>query len=199
MDRKPTYENDFAIEEIIVKTVSKLENQAAILYPTDTIWGLGCDATNEAAIRKIFTIKNRPEDKPFIMLVSDLEMLEHYVGSVHPKIDRLLNFHSRPLTVVYPKAQNLPPLAHAANGSVAVRIANDEFCKKLIATFGKPLISTSANISDAPFPKHFGEISSAVISKVDFVVPFRQDDNSIAEPSVMVTLSEKDELIFLRS
>jgi len=199
MDRKPTLERGSSVETIFENAARAMEQQGIILFPTDTIWGIGCDATQELALHKIYQLKKRPLNKPFILLVADQDMATEYVGQIHPKLDRLLHYHDRPLTVVYPFCRNLPELARGADGSVAIRIVKDEFCKGLIARLGKPIVGTSANMSDEPFPTHFGEISSAVISGVDYVTPFKQDDLQTGEPSVMVKLSEKDELVFLRN
>lgn len=196
---KPTLTLDAGIEGILDKAIVTLKNGGTILYPTDTIWGLGCDATQAEAVDKIFKLKQRPTDKPFILLMADREMAVEYVGHFHPKLDRLLQYHQRPLTIVFSKCKQLPPTAHGPDGSVAIRIVKDEFCRRLIDRYGRPLVSTSANINGAPFPKHFGEISSDIISAVDYVTPYRQEETSPTEPSVIVTLSKKDELVFIRN
>ena len=175
-----------------------LDNGGTILYPTDTIWGLGCDATNPEAVGKIYELKHRQLDKPFVLLVSSLEMLKDYVEHVHPRVETLLLFHQRPLTIIYEKAKNLPSISHGSNGSVAIRVTLDPFCKELIEAFGKPLVSTSANISNEPFPNHFGEISSAVIVGVDHVVKYRTMDKNMNQPSVIAKLGGNGELEFLR-
>ena len=199
MERKPTLTKDADIESILEKTIATLEKGGTILYPSDTIWGLGCDATQADAVERIFKIKDRPSDKPFILLMADLEMATEYVGAYHPKLDRLLQYHDRPLTIVFQRCQNLPSISHGPDGSVAVRIVKDEFCRRLIDKLGKPLVSTSANKNGSPFPQHFGEIGSDIISAVDYVTPYRQQEASPTEPSVIVTLSKKDELVFLRN
>jgi len=176
-----------------------LRTDGIILYPTDTIWGIGCDATNETAVKKIYDLKKRELSKPFVLLVDSLEMLKEYVHQVHPRIETLLSFHQRPLTVVYNQAKNLPPISASDTGSVAIRVVQDAFCKQLIGAFGKPLISTSANISTEPFPANFGEVSSAIIEGVNYVVKFRQDEKTMGEPSVVVKVEENGELVFLRT
>jgi len=176
-----------------------LRTDGIILYPTDTIWGIGCDATNETAVKKIYDLKKRELSKPFVLLVDSLEMLKEYVHQVHPRIETLLSFHQRPLTVVYNQAKNLPPISASDAGSVAIRVVQDAFCKQLIGAFGKPLISTSANISTEPFPANFGEVSSAIIEGVNYVVKFRQDEKTMGEPSVVVKVEENGELVFLRT
>jgi L-threonylcarbamoyladenylate synthase len=191
----------YLLRDDISEIVSLLEAGKTILYPTDTIWGLGCDATNEDAIDKISELKRRQPEKSYVILVDSIEMLKLYAPKLHPRIETLLMFHDRPLTVVYDRfsgVTGLPPKARAADGSAAIRVAKDPFCQKLIAAFGKPIISTSANISGTPFPAHFGEISSEVLSTVDYVVKFRQDEKEPREPSVIAKVDRRGELDFLR-
>jgi L-threonylcarbamoyladenylate synthase len=175
-----------------------LASGGTMLYPTDTIWGIGCDATNEAAVQKIYDLKQRHKGKGFVILVSDIAMLRTYVRQVHPRIDTLLAYHTRPLTVVYDKSKNLPDNVTAPDSSIAIRVTNDPFCRELISTFGKPLVATSANVSDKGFPHHFGEISSEIIEGVDYVVKYRQSDKGKHEPSVIVRMGEGEELDFVR-
>lgn len=182
----------------IADIVRTLALGGTILYPTDTIWGVGCDATNEDAVQKIYDLKQRNTGKGFVILVSDLQMLREYVRHVHPRIDTLLAYHTRPITVIYDKSKNLPNNVTAPDDSIAVRVANDPFCRELISTFGKPLVATSANVSNKGFPHHFGEISSEIIEGVDYVVKYRQSDKSKHEPSVIVRMSEGEELDFVR-
>jgi L-threonylcarbamoyladenylate synthase len=175
-----------------------LESGGLILYPTDTIWGIGCDATNEKAVQSIFDLKKRSYDKPFVLLVNSIEMLKNYVEVVHPKIETLLMHHVQPLTMIYDHAKNLPSISQDKTGSVAIRVVQDSFCKELIGQFGKPLIASSANISDKPFPANFGGISSDVITGVDYVVKWKQSEKKLSQPSVIAKFSEKEELTFLR-
>ena len=186
-------END-KMEDII----AVLNDGGLILYPTDTIWGIGCDATNADAVKKVYQLKRRVPTKPYVLLADSLDLVEQYVYQVHPRIDNLLQYHTRPLTVIYDKAKNLPENAIAEDGSVAIRVAMDDFCKRLISAFGKPLVATSANISDQPFPTNFGSVSSEIIQGVDYVVKWRQHEKQIGEPSVIVKLSRKGELVFIR-
>jgi L-threonylcarbamoyladenylate synthase len=188
--------DDYTLNPII----NILEQGGAILYPTDTIWGLGCDATNPQAVEKIFDLKERDRGNPFVLLVSSITMLRDYVEHIHPRIETLLIYHKQPLTFIYDQAKNLPAISHGENGSVAIRIPQDDFCKRLIENFGKPLVATSANIEKEPLPRYFGEISSAVIQKVDYVVKHRQTDRTLGAPSVIAKLNDPDkaELVFLR-
>ena len=176
----------------------QLETGGVILYPTDTIWGLGCDATNERAIRRIFNIKNRSLNQPLVILVDSIEMLKEYVPQIHPRVETLLTLHERPLTIVHPQSQNLPQILKGDFSSIGIRVAKDPFCRALIAAFGKPIVSTSANKSKQPYPKHFGEITSEIFKEVDYVVRYRQNDTDPGEPSVIATYNQLGELDFLR-
>lgn len=175
-----------------------LERGGLILYPTDTIWGIGCDATNHAAVQRIFDLKQRSHDQPFVLLVNSIEMLKNYVEQVHPKIETLLMYHVQPLTLIYDQAKNLPSIAYAPDGTVAIRIVQDSFCRELIQQFGKPLVASSANIIEKPYPANFGGISSDVITGVDYVVKWKQGEKKLGQPSVIARFSDKEELVFLR-
>jgi L-threonylcarbamoyladenylate synthase len=176
-----------------------LRQGGVILYPTDTIWGIGCDATNEAAVNKISQIKGRPSEKGYVLLVDSLEMLKKHVGVVHPRVETLLSYHTRPLTIIYDESFDVAPNVLAPDGSVAIRIVQDAFCRELIAQFGKPIVSTSANESGKPFPQHYGEISSDILEKVDMVVRYKQENKERGEPSVIARFNyEYEELDFLR-
>lgn len=178
--------------------ISTLEKGGLILLPTDTIWGIGCDATNAEAVGRVRSIKQTKNREPLVILVASIEMLKNYVAYIHPRVETLLLFHSRPLTVIYDKGVNLPENALGADGSVAIRIPQDEFCQSLLQIFGKPIVATSAHIGDAPYPRHFGEISSAVIEGIDYVVKHRQMEKEMGQPSVIARLGEDEELIFIR-
>lgn len=186
--------NHYDLEPIL----ACLENGGTILLPTDTIWGIACDATNADAVEKVHELKQQERNQPFVLLVSSIEMLKDYVHHIHPRIETLLLFHQRPLTIIYENAKNLPTNAYADDGSVAIRIPHDPFCQALIESFGKPIVATSANISGDPLPSHFGEISSAVIIGVDYVVKYRTMDKDMNEPSVIAKLDENEELVFFR-
>lgn len=175
-----------------------LERGGLILYPTDTIWGIGCDATDPAAVASVYKLKRRDPTKSFVILVDCVEMLRNYVAHLHPRLETLHVYHERPLTVIYKQGANLAPNVTAPDGSIAIRIVQDNYCRDLIQTFGKPLVATSANVSNEPFPAHFGEVSSEIIQGVDFVERYRQQDKSVREPSVIVRLDDKSDLEFLR-
>lgn len=185
-------------DDQIADLTKGLLNGDIILFPTDTIWGIGCDATDPVSVQRIYNLKKRTPDKPYVLLVDSIEMIKNYVHSVHPRIETLLGYHTRPLTVVYPGAKNLPDISVAQDGSVAIRIVQDAFCRALIRAVGRPLVATSANVSNQPFPGNFGEISSEILSGVDQVVRLRQDEKSLGKPSVMITVDKAGEIIFLR-
>lgn len=159
----------------IENCLSVLHSGGTILYPTDTIWGIGCDATNSDAVNKIIRIKNRPKNKSFIVLVSDEKELMQYVATLDLEVLIYLEKVKKPTTVIYPNAIGLADNILSDNGSVAIRICKDEFCKTLIKRFRKPIVSTSANISSETSPGNFFEISTDVKDKVDYVVVFKQN------------------------
>jgi len=185
-------------DQDLEEAIAILDQGGTILFPTDTIWGIGCDACNPDAIQKVYELKNRDTSKPFILLVDSIEMLKNYVKHLHPKLETLMVHHVRPLTVVHNKAKNLPKNAVAEDGSVAIRVPQDDFCRYLIRAFGKPIVATSANISNEPFPNNFSEVSKAVKKKVDYISNHRQNEGSLNDPSVIVKLSPREELVFLR-
>ena len=187
------------VKDSISEICKLLDKGKIILYPTDTIWGIGCDATNESAINRLYHIKNRDFSKPLIILVNSIEMIKDYVVDLHPRIETLLTLHNRPLTLVHPKSKNLPSVLSGGSSSIGIRIAQDLFCQELISAFGKPIVSSSGNMSDQPFPRNFGEISSEIIKQADYVVKFRQEDKTLAEPSVVATYDSSGELVFLRT
>ncbi len=190
--------NNYFLKDNLEKVLDIISNDGVILFPTDTIWGIGCDACNPVAIERIYNLKKRDRSKPFILLVDSVDMLRDYVTQVPPRIETLLAHHTRPLTVIYDQGKNLPPNAMSAVGSVAIRMVQDPFCRQLIHAYNRPLVATSANISDAPFPSTFGEISSEVFQGVDYVFHHRRDDKTQHEPSVIVKYNEKGDLIFIR-
>lgn len=175
-----------------------LEKGGTILFPTDTIWGIGCDACNAKAVDKVYSLKERDPSKPFILLADSVDMIKKYVKQVHPRIDTLLMHHVRPLTVIYEDAQNLPDNVIAQDGSVAFRVPQDPFCRALIESYGRPLVATSANVSGQPFPSKFGGISSQIIQGVDYVVKNARKEEVDNEPSVIVRLDKRGELDFIR-
>lgn len=176
----------------LVKEVQAAEEEVllgnVILYPTDTVWGLGCDAENYEAVRKIFKIKEREESKAMIMLVADFEMLKHYIRDLPAGFEEILQAQERPTTYVFTSPHNLPKEVLASDGTVAMRVVNDEFCHRLIRQVGRAIVSTSANVSGEPAPKSFKDVSETIKKRVDFVTSWRQDDDMAARPSRIVKI-----------
>jgi L-threonylcarbamoyladenylate synthase len=175
-----------------------LESGGLILYPTDTIWGIGCDATNEEAVEKIFTLKKRIETKALIVLIADERSLLQYVASPHIEVFDYIAGVSKPTTIIYENAIGLAGNLLHEDGSVGIRICADEFCKHLIKRFRKPIVSTSANVSGFPPPKVFSDIDIAVKEGVDYVVHYRQDDTTPLEPSAVVKCGKDGRFTILR-
>jgi L-threonylcarbamoyladenylate synthase len=175
-----------------------LRNGGLLLYPTDTIWSIGCDATDPVAVERVCNLKGRKSADDFEILVDSLDMLGAYVEHLHPKIETLLAYHVRPLTVLFERGRNLPERLLGKEGRVAIRIVRDAFCRALIGVYGAPLVASPAAPIHQPHPHNFGAVSSAIIEGVDYVVKYRQSDKRTGEPAVMITLADDDELVFLR-
>ncbi|MBN1158225.1 MAG: threonylcarbamoyl-AMP synthase [Bacteroidales bacterium] len=170
-----------------------------ILYPTDTIWGIGCDATNENAVEKIYTVKKRKDAKSMIILIDSEAKLSRYVNSIPDIAPELIRVADKPLTIVYPGAQNIARNLVAEDGSVGIRIVRDKFCKALISEFGKPIVSTSANISGSSWPSNFSNIETMILESVDYVVQWRQQEKSAGRPSGIIKLELNGEVKIVRS
>ena len=189
----------YSIQDEALKAAEAIRMGKVILYPTDTIWGLGCDIFNENAVKRIYEIKERPLNKPFILLVSNLEMLKRYVF-IHPRVETLLVYHQKPLTLIYPKVEHLPDYLCGEDGSIAIRLTHDSFCQYLINKIDKPIISTSANLGGQPFPQNFSDVSSEIKEMVDYTVELnivKSDEE--AQPSIIATFNHKGELNFIRT
>ncbi len=179
--------------------ITILQNGGLILYPTDTVWGIGCDATNEAAVKNIYTLKQRVETNKMIVLVaSEREVLQH-VSQLDLEIFNYLKTVQKPTTIIYDGAIGLADNIISTDGSLAIRICNDAFCKHLLKRFQKPIVSTSANISGSPAPQSFQDISTPILSGVDYVVKHRQDDNSPHMPSAIIKWGKGSTLTIIRS
>ena len=187
------FEND------IKNCVAALQQGGTILYPTDTVWGLGCDALNEAAVDKIFAIKQRPKEKSMIILLADARDVIQYVAAPPPDIIAIIEGFERPTTVIYQGALGFPDNVVNQDGSIAIRVTTDPFCKALIKRLRRPLISTSANISGQPTPPIYSMIDKAVIGGVNYVVKHRQDDSAIAAPSRIVKMNDDGEMEVIRA
>jgi L-threonylcarbamoyladenylate synthase len=185
-------------DEDIRNSLKTLREGGIILYPTDTVWGLGCDATNNEAVEKIFRIKKRNDSKSLIILVNGSSMLERYVKDI-PEISlELIEVSDTPITMIYPKAKNLALSVQAEDGSVGIRICMDEFCNELIGRFRKPIVSTSANISGEPSPSNYMEIADKIISEVDYTVGYKRDDRQKHVPSPVIILEHNGVIKIIR-
>lgn len=177
-------------DEEIKRACEVLRRGGVILYPTDTVWGIGCDATCSDAVRRVFEIKQRSDSKALIVMVGDRKYLERYVDNVPQVANELIEAADRPVTVIYDHGVNLAPEVIAADGSVAVRVTSEEFSRRLCNAFRKPLVSTSANISGFPAPSVFSEIPGAIISKMDYVVGCRREECVPSKPSIIIKISD---------
>ena len=183
--------------EDINKAAEIIFHGGIILYPTDTIWGIGCDATNGTAIAKIYSLKKREETKSMIMLVKDADQIDLYVNNPAKIIINYLIKQDKPTTAIFDSGKNLP-VTLTRNKSIAIRIAKDEFCKALIEKCGVPLVSTSANISGEKFPGNFHEITEEIKNGVDYVVQHRRNDLNIYAPSSIIKLNDTGEIEKIR-
>lgn len=161
-----------------------------ILYPTDTIWGIGCDATNEEAVRRVYELKQRSDHKAMLVLLDSEAKLNGYVSNVPDIAWDLIEVADKPLTIIYSNAKNLAPSLVGEDGSVGIRITREAFSRQLCERFRKPVVSTSANISGEPSPASFSEISEEVKKGVDYIVEYRQDDQTKAKPSSIIKLGD---------
>jgi len=173
-------------EKDILKCLDVLKGGGIILYPTDTIWGLGCDATNEEAVKKIYSLKRRSDEKSMIVLVANEKEIFKYVAQPDLSVFHYLETTQKPTTVIYDGAIGFADNLINKDGSIAIRVCKEEFCQHLISRFRKPIVSTSANVSGEPSPKNFSEVNEAVRMKVDYVVQYRQDDKTCSEPSSLI-------------
>lgn len=186
------------MKEDIVNALVVLKQGGIILYPTDTIWGLGCDATNEKAVERIYQIKKRSDQKSMLVLLDNPAKISAYVNEMPDIAWDLIELSTKPLTIIYSDAKNLAKNLIADDGSIGIRISNDEFNQKLIQRFKKPIVSTSANISGVPSPQTFDEISQQIIDSVDYVVKWKQDDMSKVKPSSIIKLGNTGEVQIIR-
>jgi L-threonylcarbamoyladenylate synthase len=179
--------------------IDVLKKGGIIVYPTDTIWGIGCDATNVDAVSRIFEIKERTDTKSMLVLLDSVQKLPLYVRQVPELAWDLVELAEKPTTIIYPEGINLASNLLAADGSIGIRITKDEFCIQLLRTLGKPLVSTSANISGMPSQALFKDIGSKIISKADYVVSYRRNDKTIKPPSSIIRLGIDNSIKIIRS
>jgi len=182
----------------IKAAIAVLQKGGIILYPTDTIWGLGCDASNEDAVQRIYTIKNRADSKSMLVLMENAALIERYVDELPDVAYDLIELTDKPLTIIFDGAKNLAKNLIAEDGSIGIRITKEAFSSELIRRFKRPIVSTSANISGKPSPARFSDIDQGIIDSVDFVVKFRQDEIQKAVPSSIMKLGRGGEIKIIR-
>ena len=178
------------MNEDIKKACEVMNAGGVILYPTDTVWGIGCDATNQAAVRKVYDIKQRSDSKAMLVLVDSEVKVDFYVSEVPPVAWDLIELAEKPLTIIYDGARNLAPNLIAEDGSIGIRVTKEEFSRQLCFRFRKAIVSTSANVSGEQAPSNFGEISEEIKSRVDYIVSYRQDEVTHPSPSGIVKLGK---------
>jgi L-threonylcarbamoyladenylate synthase len=184
--------------EEICNAINVLTKGGIILYPTDTVWGLGCDATNQKAVEGIYKIKKRATDKGLIVLVNDVEMLKEYVNNIPVIAWDLINNLEQPTTIIYPEAKKLAKNLIGKDNSIAIRIVKDAFCNQMITLFGKPIVSTSANISGEAAPLMFNNISEKIIRSVNYVVNIDHSIIKQLKPSTIIKLHKDGEYEVIR-
>jgi L-threonylcarbamoyladenylate synthase len=182
----------------IEKCLSTLTAGGTVIYPTDTIWGIGCDPTAESAVEKIYRIKKRNPEQSMLILASDIQMVLNYVSHIPEKAAALMTKSSEPVTLIYPNAKNLAGNLIARDGSIGIRIPADEFCLDLIRQFRKPIVSTSANFSGEPFPANFSEIDPELLEAADYVVKWRQEEKRTSLPSFIYKIEPGGEILTIR-
>ena len=182
----------------IQQCLKVLRRGGIILYPTDTIWGLGCDATDEAAIERIYELKQRPGEKAMIILLADEKDILNYIADPDPAVFDYLEELDKPTTIIYDNAIQLPDSLIAGDGSIAIRIVKDEFCRQLIHRLKKPLVSTSANLSGQNAPATFKDISDEIKNAVDYVVQHRREDNDPGRSSSIVRWNKNGGITVIR-
>lgn len=174
----------------IAQAIDTLRKGGIILYPTDTVWGIGCDATNSEAVRRVFEIKQRPDSKALITLVGSEGALERAVANVPDVAWQLIDAATDPVTIVYDRGSGVAPELLAPDGSLAVRLTREAFSSRLCQRFGRPIVSTSANVSGAAAPASFAEISPEIIEKADYVCQSRRGEPAGTKPSMVIKISD---------
>lgn len=185
-------------KEDLRNALQVLRDGGVILYPTDTVWGLGCDATNTEAVQKIFDLKQRADSKSMLVLMENPNMLRSYIREVPEIAWELIEVTDKPLTIIYPGAKNLAPNLVAEDGSVGIRITTETFTEHLIQQFRRPVVSTSANLSGKPTPQNFAEIEEEILKAVDYVVQYRQEDTAKSKPSSIIKLGIGGQIQIIR-
>jgi L-threonylcarbamoyladenylate synthase len=185
-------------EELIEKTVEVLKRGGLILYPTDTVWGIGCDASNFEAVEKINKLKKREAGKSFIVLIDDDRKLNRYVRNVPDVAWDIVEFSEKPTTIIYPQAYNLANNVFAEDFSLGIRVVKKGLCHDLLRKYGKPLISTSANLSNSPTPKSLKDIDPTILEGVDYVLNLPEGNKLKGKPSKIIKLKLNGEITFIR-
>ena len=182
----------------IKDSVEILNRGGLILYPTDTIWGIGCDATNAIAVNKIFSLKKRADNKSMLVLLDSITRLTQYIQEIPEIAFELIEVADKPLTIIYPGAKNLASNLIADDGSIGIRLVKNTFCRELILRFKKPIVSTSANISGEKSPLVFSEISEVIKSGVDYIVKWNRLDETPRQSSSIIKIGKRGEIEILR-
>lgn len=186
------------LKDEVNKALEILKSGGIILYPTDTVWGIGCDATNETAVKKIAALKGRAESKSLIILLENANRLDSYVSEVPEIAYDLIEYAENPLTIIFSGAKNLAESVINSDGSVGIRIVRHPFCEQLIQRFRKPIVSTSANLSGESTPKTFAQINDKILNKVDYVVDVEQYETEEKKPSTIMKLEADGRFSFIR-
>ena len=185
-------------EADIVQCLKTLSAGGLILYPTDTVWGIGCDATNAEAVKKVYQLKQRDDSKALIVLIDSADHLDHYVVDVPMIARELIDVAVKPLTIIYEGAFNLAPNVLGEKDSVGIRIPNDEFCHRLCERYGRPIVSTSANVSGQPTARTFADIDADIVKAVDYAVEYRRGDTTPHQPSNIIMLGRDSSFKIIR-
>ncbi|PKP51546.1 MAG: threonylcarbamoyl-AMP synthase [Bacteroidetes bacterium HGW-Bacteroidetes-1] len=185
-------------EEEVRLAAEALKNGKVILYPTDTIWGLGCDATNQGAVARLFKVKKRTDNKSLIALIDDIERLKDYVKIIPPIAYDLIENAANPISVVFPGGKNLAKNVPGKDGTICIRITKNEFCKAVVKALNKPIASTSANISGDPTPLFFSQITDKLKNSVDHVVGLFQDEIKLPKASTIIKIELNGQFTILR-
>jgi L-threonylcarbamoyladenylate synthase len=186
------------MENSVRKALEVFKAGGVIAYPTDTVWGIGCDATRTEAVKRIYSIKQRDDSRSMIVLVNEPNMIIRYVDRVPELAWDLIEFATKPLTIVYEGVRGLAPNLIANDGSLGIRVCGEAFCQELIRKLRRPIVSTSANLSGEPTPRFFDEIPDTILKAVDYVVEYRQEERIPAQPSSVIKLRENGEIKIIR-
>ena len=186
------------MEEEIKRALETLRRGGVLLYPTDTVWGLGCDATDQKAVSRIYEIKRRADAKSMLALVGSRDMLSRWVENIPQTADMLMDVAVEPLTIIYDRPRGMAPNLPAPDGSMGIRVCSDDFCSRLCLRLGHPLVSTSANVSGEPTPKSYSEISREIIGNADYVIGIRHEERTQHRPSAIIKVCDDETMKVIR-